>query len=234
MTNNLVVMVSLKWTIWLNCEESNLSNKVKHANIHKCKHLYPHVWCWPTLNGPNSLAGQWADGLGGVKYCPVIYIKLRISCHAHLGIMYVLISCLVLCQLEQKQWLRGMKHLYEKHTDALIWLFWVLWIYWRTWRHFFIFIFFFEFLKVFFGPFGLLIGKLKTWTGNRIKERGSDMQQRAPGWESNPDPLQWWQSLCTWDACSTNWAKRAPEAFFSCSPYTTSQLSALHILQIFK
>lgn len=156
MTHNLVVMVSLKWTIWLNCGESNLSNKVEHAYIHKCKHLYPHVWCRPTLNGPNSSACRWADGLRGVKYRPVIYVKLRIYCHVHIGMMYVLILCVVLCRLEQKQGLRGMKHLYGKHTDALIWLFWVLWIY--------------------------------------FKEDGG---------------------------------------IFFCSPYTTSQFSVLHILQIF-
>ena len=28
-----------------------------------------------------------------------------------------------------------------------------------------------------------------TMPGNRGRERGSDMQQRDPGWESNPGPL---------------------------------------------
>ena len=38
-------------------------------------------------------------------------------------------------------------------------------------------------------------------TGNRGRERGSDMQQMDPGRESNPGPLQ---SLGTWGARSTN------------------------------
>ena len=41
-------------------------------------------------------------------------------------------------------------------------------------------------------------------------ERGSDTQQRTPGWDSNPELLQQGQSLCTWDAYSTNWAKLHP------------------------
>ena len=44
-------------------------------------------------------------------------------------------------------------------------------------------------------------------TGNRMREGGSHRQQRAPGQDSNPGPLQRGQSLCTQDACSTNWAK---------------------------
>ena len=43
----------------------------------------------------------------------------------------------------------------------------------------------------FFWPFmALLTGKLEDMTGKRGRERGSDMQQRDPGWESNPGPLQ--------------------------------------------
>ena len=38
-----------------------------------------------------------------------------------------------------------------------------------------------------------------------------DTQQRARGQESNPGPLQRGRSLCTWDACSTTWAKRRPD-----------------------
>ena len=32
----------------------------------------------------------------------------------------------------------------------------------------------------------------------------------AKGQDSNPGRLQWGQSLCRWDACSTNWAKQPP------------------------
>ena len=46
--------------------------------------------------------------------------------------------------------------------------------------------------------------------GNRMKERGSDTRQTTPRPELNPGPLQWGRSLCTWDSCSTNWAKRPP------------------------
>ena len=35
------------------------------------------------------------------------------------------------------------------------------------------------------------------------RERGSDSQQRAPGRDSNPGPLQRGQSLCTWDTLPT-------------------------------
>ena len=37
-------------------------------------------------------------------------------------------------------------------------------------------------------------------TGNRLRERESDMQQRAPGWDLNLGPLQRGQSLSVWDA----------------------------------
>ena len=39
-------------------------------------------------------------------------------------------------------------------------------------------------------------------TGNRMRERGSEEPQART-------PAQGWgQNLCTWDSCSTNWAKR--------------------------
>ena len=41
--------------------------------------------------------------------------------------------------------------------------------------------FFFSFLNIFWAF--LLIGQLKTWTGNRMRERGRDTQQRDPGRE---------------------------------------------------
>ena len=37
-----------------------------------------------------------------------------------------------------------------------------------------------------------------------------DTQQGAPGWDSNLGPLQRGHSLCTWNACSTNWANGSP------------------------
>lgn len=45
-------------------------------------------------------------------------------------------------------------------------------------------------------------------TVNRMRERErSDTQQRGPGRDSNPGPLQKGQSPRIWDARSTNWAK---------------------------
>ena len=49
-------------------------------------------------------------------------------------------------------------------------------------------------------------------TGNRVRERERERerwaytQQSVPGRDSNQGPLQWGQSLCTWDTHSTNWA----------------------------
>ena len=64
----------------------------------------------------------------------------------------------------------------------------------------------------FFGAFLSIIQRTaEATTGIRVRERGSDTQQRASGWNSNPGPLQRGQSLCTWDARSTNWAKRRSE-----------------------
>ena len=40
-------------------------------------------------------------------------------------------------------------------------------------------------------------------TGNRMRERGSDTQQRAPGRNSNLWPLHRGQSICTWDTLPT-------------------------------
>ena len=47
----------------------------------------------------------------------------------------------------------------------------------------------------------LLTVQLKRVTGDGVRERESDTQQRDPGWESNLGPLQ---SLSTWDARSAN------------------------------
>ena len=73
---------------------------------------------------------------------------------------------------------------------------------------------FFKFcFKCSFWPFYGFIDRIAgEVAGNRMRERGRDTQQRAPGWKSNPGPLQRGQSLCTWDARSTNWAKRRPNA----------------------
>ena len=66
------------------------------------------------------------------------------------------------------------------------------------------------FFLVFWPLYGFVDSSAEDVTGNRIRERGSNTQQRAPGWESNPAPLQQGQCLCTWDACSTHWAKQCP------------------------
>ena len=55
--------------------------------------------------------------------------------------------------------------------------------------------------------YGFIDSTAEDMTGNRERERGSDTQQRDPGRESNPGLLQ---SLSTWDARSTHWAKRRP------------------------
>ena len=44
-------------------------------------------------------------------------------------------------------------------------------------------------------------------TGNRLREWGSDMQQRAPGWILTQVHYRG-QSLCTWDAGFTSWVKQ--------------------------
>ena len=48
------------------------------------------------------------------------------------------------------------------------------------------------------------------YIGHRMREGGCDTWQRAPGRDLNPGPLQRGQSSCTWDTCSTSWAKRRP------------------------
>ena len=74
---------------------------------------------------------------------------------------------------------------------------------------------FFFCLFIYFWPFmALLIEQLKIWQEER--ERGSDTQQRDPGRELNPGPLQ---SLGTWDARSTHWAKWRPKFFILCVRY---------------
>ena len=60
----------------------------------------------------------------------------------------------------------------------------------------------------FFGPlYGFIDRTAEDTTGNRIRERGSDPQQRAPGQDSNLGLLQRGRSG---DARSTNWAQRRP------------------------
>ena len=54
---------------------------------------------------------------------------------------------------------------------------------------------------------GFIDRTVEDTTLNRERERGSDMQQRDPGRESNPGPLQ---SLGTWDAHSTHRAEQHP------------------------
>ena len=62
------------------------------------------------------------------------------------------------------------------------------------------------FFLIFFWP-SAVDRTAEDMTGNREREGGSDMHQRDPGRESNPGPLQ---SLGTWDARSTHWAKWHP------------------------
>ena len=58
-------------------------------------------------------------------------------------------------------------------------------------------------LFFFFAFYGFTDRPAEKVTGNRMRERGRDTQQRAPGQESN---------LCTWDTCSTKPAKRHPNS----------------------
>ena len=67
-------------------------------------------------------------------------------------------------------------------------------------------------------------------TGNRLRERGSDTQQRAPGQDSKPGPLQRGQSLCRWDGHSTHWAKRGPEIQLFCYPLAKWSYCRCYIL----
>ena len=52
-------------------------------------------------------------------------------------------------------------------------------------------------LYIFWPFYGFIDRTAEDMTGNRDRERGSDTQQRDPGWELNPGPLQ---RLGTWDA----------------------------------
>ena len=74
---------------------------------------------------------------------------------------------------------------------------------------FFFFFFFFLYIYFFFLAFfyGFIDRAAEDRTGNRERERGSDTQQRDPGREPNPGPLQ---SPGTWDTHPTHWAKRRP------------------------
>ena len=47
-----------------------------------------------------------------------------------------------------------------------------------------------------------------------MRERGGWRIAKGPGRDTNPGLLQRGQSLCTRDACSTNWAKQRPSLSF--------------------
>ena len=70
--------------------------------------------------------------------------------------------------------------------------------------------FFFFFRYVFCPLYGFIDRTTLEMTGNRMRERGTHLQQRVPGWDSNPGPLQQGQILCTWEACSASWTKQHP------------------------
>ena len=78
--------------------------------------------------------------------------------------------------------------------------------------------------------YGFIDRTAEDMTGNRERERGSDTQQRDQGWKSNPGPLQ---SLGTWAARSTHWAKRHPKSLFltseSMSLYVNCLLSYISV-----
>ena len=65
-------------------------------------------------------------------------------------------------------------------------------------------------------PFGFIDRIAEDFWQETGWEGRSDMEQRDPGQESNPDQLQWGQSLYTWDGCSTHWAKQHPVPIFFC------------------
>ena len=70
-------------------------------------------------------------------------------------------------------------------------------------------------IRFFFWPFGFI-------------DRTAENLDRKQEWESNLGPLQRGQSLCTWDACSTNWAKRRPyDQIFKMDVYTQVWLKGL-------
>ena len=48
--------------------------------------------------------------------------------------------------------------------------------------------------SIFLALYGFIDSSAEEVTGNRMREMGSETQQRAPGWESTPGPLQWGQA----------------------------------------
>ena len=52
--------------------------------------------------------------------------------------------------------------------------------------------------------YGFIVSTAEEMTGNRTRERGSDMWQEAPDRDSNPGPLRQGISLSSWEALSTN------------------------------
>ena len=61
-----------------------------------------------------------------------------------------------------------------------------------------------KFYSSFFDPFLL-------WMSWKPLFYWSDTQQRAQGQELNPGPLQWGQSLCIWNTCSTTELNGTPK-----------------------
>lgn len=64
------------------------------------------------------------------------------------------------------------------------------------------------FFKYIFWPLGFIDRTAEHMTGTDWERGGG-----APGRDSDPGPLQWGQSLCSWDARSTHWAERRPETY---------------------
>ena len=61
------------------------------------------------------------------------------------------------------------------------------------------------FFQYFFWPFiDFIDSTAEDMTGNGIRERGRDTRLRAPRPGLDPGLPQRGQSLCTWDACSSN------------------------------
>ena len=87
-------------------------------------------------------------------------------------------------------------------------------------------------VKVFFWPLFWYC----SWRGSQ--ETGSERggvthSQWSPGRESKPGPLQRGRSLCTWDACPTNWAKRHPKfCNFCCKKKSKKNLWPVMITQV--
>lgn len=64
----------------------------------------------------------------------------------------------------------------------------------------------------------VFVEQLKKNDRNRVRERGTYMQQRAPVQDSNPGPLQRGQSLCIWDAALPTDLNATPSISFLQTP----------------